>query len=220
MAINARVRSMASGLRGYSHQLQFLLSARALTDEIIAATGEALVVKHLILVDFARAIIAVGPPDSRGVAAVIKIARNRDAAQSMDHHRRALLELRADPRVADLLSILPEEIAWGTIGDQAYVVERALPGIDARRLLEDAARCSRMLAAAMDTVAMLHERTARTVTVDRTMTRGWIDEPLRKIRALRASYPRIALYDEAMDELGESLTNDLIGRQMAICWLH
>jgi Ser/Thr protein kinase RdoA (MazF antagonist) len=77
-----------------------------------------------------------------------------------------------------------------------------------------------MQAAALEVVTVLHESTARTVTVNRALTRRWIDEPLRRIRGLKASYPRIALYEQTMSELGRTLTADLLGRRMAVSWLH
>jgi Phosphotransferase enzyme family len=220
MAISSRVRSMAYEFRGYSHQLQFLFSDGALTSAILATTGESWAIKRIILVDFARAIVAVGPPASRNVAAVIKIARNSDAARSMDHHRNALRRLRADPRLAELLPILPEEVAAGNIGDQAYVVEKALPGIDARNLLEDPVSSARMQLASLEVIRLLHERTADVVTVDGALTARWVDEPLRKIRALETTYPRIGLYTRAIDDLAKDLASALIGRRMAISWLH
>lgn len=220
MAISGRLRSMAYEFRGYSHQLQFLLSHGALLSAILAATCESWAVKRVILVDFARAIVAIGPPTSQDVAAVIKIARNVDADRSMDHHRRALRQLRADPRLAELRSILPEEVCAGRIGRHTYVVEKALPGIDARNLLEDAATSARMQLTSLESIQLLHERTAEVVTVDGALTARWIDEPLRKIRGLEATYPRIALYRLAIDDLAQKLTSALTGRRMAISWIH
>jgi aminoglycoside phosphotransferase len=220
MAINGRIRTMASDFRGYSHQLQFLFGAGAVTNEILSSVDKTWTVKRMIVVDFARAVIAVGPPDSRSPAAVIKISRNSDAARNMDRNRSLLQQVRSDPRLTELRPILPEELAWGRIGDQTFLVEKALPGTDARNLLDEADRCARMQAAALETVAVLHERTARTVTVDRNLTRRWIDEPVRRIRGLKASYPRIALYEQTMADLAQTLTDDLIGRRMAVSWLH
>jgi aminoglycoside phosphotransferase (APT) family kinase protein len=220
MAISSRVRSMAYEFRGYSHQLQFLLSDGPLTSAILAATGESWVVRRIILVDFARAIVAAGPPGSGNVAAVIKIARNADAARSMDHHRSALRRLRADPRLRPLLPVLPEEVAAGRIGRNTYLVEKALPGIDARNLLEDAESSTRMQLASLELIRELHGRTAEIVTVDEAMTARWIDEPLRKLRGLEATYPRIAFRKRAIDGLGWELAAALLGRRMPISWLH
>jgi len=228
MAINARIRTMAAEFRGYSQQLQFLMSAGPLTKEILTSVGSGngtpspatWTVKRIISVDFARAVIAVGPPESPQATAVIKISRNRDAATNMERERNALRKLRSDPRLIRLLSILPAEVAWGTIGDQKFLVQQALPGTDARNLLDDPTRCARMQTAALDTVALLHAITAQTVTVDRALTARWVDGPLRQILELGSSYPRIARQAQGLERLGAALTGALLGRRMVVALLH
>src|SRR5205823_1847384 len=138
----------------------------------------------------------------------------------MVRERNVLSQLRSDARLGDLRALLPEELAWGRIGDQAFVVESALPGIDARGMLDDPRLSGRLESVALDVAAVLHERTSRTVTVDRDLTARWIEEPLREIVRLRGAYPRIAMHERTLEELAQKMTEAFLGRRMVISWLH
>jgi Phosphotransferase enzyme family len=220
MAINSRIRTMASDFRGYSHQLQFLFGAGTLINDILSSVDRTWTVKRIISVDFARAVVAVGPGSSRNTEAVIKISRDREADRNLERERDILRRVRSDARLADLLPILPAELAWGAAGDHLFLVQSSLPGIDARGLLEDVERCARMQAAALETAALLHGQTARTVRVDGDLVKRWVDEPLSEIGGLRAWHPRLARQTSAIERLRESLTRSLMGREMAVSWLH
>ena len=221
MAIDGRIRSFASEFRGYSHQLQFLFGGGAMTSEILASIGQqGWRIKRLISVDAARAVIAVGPPGAGEPAAVIKVSRNREAAAVMARERKVLSQIRSDPRLAEIAPLIPTERAWGRIGEHAFVVEGALPGVDARAMLDDQALSARMQSAALEVAAILHGRTARTVTVGRALTNRWIAEPLQRIERLGASFPRIGVHAHAIDALRDSMTDALTGRTMVVSWLH
>jgi aminoglycoside phosphotransferase (APT) family kinase protein len=221
MAINSRIRTMASEFRGYSHQLQFLFGAGAITTEILASIGEdGWRIKRLISVDAARAVVAVGPPQAHAPAAVVKVSRDRAAARIMERERSVLSELRSHPRLAELRRLLPDEMAWGRIGDQAFVVESALPGVDARTLLDDPKRRARLTGAALGVAALLHRQTGSIVTVDQALTARWIEEPVREIQKLGAAYPRIAQHSGALEDFSRRLGEALLGRRMLAGWLH
>jgi hypothetical protein len=151
---------------------------------------------------------------------MLKLFRNVEAAKNIGRQRNALAALAADPRLADLLELVPIELASGTIDSCAYVVERALPGVDARLVLSDRARRLGMQKAAMDTVGLLHQRTAKPLTVDQALINRWIDEPLCLIRGLGATYPGIAAKVGAADRLGATLSKSLLGRQLVASWVH
>ena len=221
MAIEGRMREMATEVRGYSHQIQFLFGAGASIRNILASLGEpGWRVRRIISVDQARAVVEVGLAGSGAGEAVLKISRNPAAARVMERERKLLSQLRADPRLDQLLSILPDELSWGRMGEAAFVVERVLPGLDGRTLLDDPIRTTRMQSAALDVAAVLHGRTARIVTVDPDLTNRWIDEPLRQIASLRAMYPWVALHASALKRLGEMLREPLLGRRLAVSWVH
>ena len=220
MAINPRLRSMASEFLLYSQQLQFVFGSGAVTGQVLASIGRpSWKVNRVISVDSARAVIAVGP-SGRPAAAVMKISRNRDAARIMERERKLLAAVRSDPRLGDLGAILPVEIAWGRIGEEAFSVETALPGVDARGMLSDPVRSARLQTTALEVAMSLHERTASTVVVDRSVTKRWVDEPLQRIASLRTSYPRITSHAAAIERLGEALTESLLGRRLVVSWVH
>jgi thiamine kinase-like enzyme len=151
---------------------------------------------------------------------MIKLSRNAEAAKNIGRQRNALAALAADPRLADLLGLAPRELASGTIDSCTYVVERALRGVDARLVLSDRDRRLRMQKAAMHTIGVLHQRTAKPLTVDETLLSRWIDEPLQLIRGLGYAYPRIAANASAVDRLGATLSASLIGRPVVVSWVH
>ena len=94
MAIEGRMREMATEVRGYSHQIQFLFGAGASIRNILASLGEpGWRVRRIISVDQARAVVEVGLAGSGAGEAVLKISRNPAAARVMERERQLLSQL-------------------------------------------------------------------------------------------------------------------------------
>jgi aminoglycoside phosphotransferase (APT) family kinase protein len=223
-----KFRSMARRSIERYQQLQFGLEADSVAREILSSlplleglpSPTTWVVKRVVSVDAARAVVAVGPQTIREPVAVFKLSRDANAAKNMNREKDALTALAVDERLDELLPLFPRVLASGTIGRGAFVVERALPGIDARLILSDPRRGARVLKAAVETVGLLHQRTARTATVDKGLIQKWIDEPLRLIRGLGDVHSGIAANSAAAERLGATLSDGLIGRRLAVSWVH
>jgi Phosphotransferase enzyme family len=220
--------SVARRLLEHYFRLQFGLEADLVAREILSSLSPVdglpapttWVIKRIVSVDIARAVVAVGPQAIRKPAAVFKLSRNADEAKNLGRQRDALIALAADSRLVDLLALIPQELASGTVDGRPYVVERALPGVDARLVLSDPDRSLRMQKAAVETVGLLHQRTARTTTVDQTLIKRWIDEPLGLIRRLGDVHTGIAANASAVERLGATLGESLMGRQLVVSWVH
>src|SRR4051812_24706662 len=142
-----------------------------------------------------------GPrPDAR---LVVKVAWSAAGARALAAQRDALAALRAGAPLDGLATVLPEAVATGETEGRAWVVERALPGIDARRWARDG-DAGRALAAIAGGVAALHAATGRTRTLDHALIGALVDDRLARVAAARG--------EDGLDALRADLHRALDGR--------
>jgi len=122
-------------------------------------------------------------------------------------------DLRADPRIGDFVRLIPTPLGHGEIEGQAYAVERALPGVEARLLLSRPQARAAIVRGAAAAIAELHQRTGRTITVDAATRVAWVDRP-GEVVARVSSHPRRV--EALVDEVG--LAWD--GRRAMVSWIH
>lgn len=164
-------------------------------------------------------VAAVGPRGYPCVA-VVKLPQTEIAVLGLRRQQRALAALHADQRLGEWRSLLPAPLTCGEIDGQAYVVERMLPGREARRVLRNPEARARMQAAAAAAIAQLHRRTAALVPVDAPLLESWVDEPLSAVRRLTATLPAAAAHDKALDRLAVELYDALAGRTLSLSTVH
>jgi hypothetical protein len=101
-----------------------------------------------------------------------------------------------------------------------YVVERRLPGYDARSVISSNSSRNRMLEAAITAIGELHRGTVSKVVVDSEMLRSWVTEPLIVLRKLMTPRWNKAKNHLALNKLENELCGALSERLLPVCWIH
>ncbi|MGH9188360.1 MAG: phosphotransferase, partial [Acidimicrobiales bacterium] len=145
-------------------------------------------------------------------SAVLKLARTSRGAMALGHELDVIGALAADPGLAGWRSLLPEVLTAGENRGHRFVVARRLPGTDGRIVLGDPLTRPPALAAALDAIATLHERTAVDVFVDDARLERWVERPLALVR-VQASPP-------GLQQVQTALHRALAGRTVTVSWIH
>ncbi len=164
-------------------------------------------------------VVALGQ-EGRSPEALLKLANSEQAAADLRNQSRVLSTLRADPRLRGWNALLPDLLAEGQAEGQYYVVETVLPGVDARRVLNEAGARSRMLAGAAETISQLHTRTASLRPVDARLLNEWIDRRVKIVRGSLTRGTRQNRYTEKLDGLAGELYRSFVGREVPVGWIH
>ena len=160
-----------------------------------------------VLVSSTRtAVVPLGPPGGPPVA-MAKLPGTRVGVTSQQREGRALNALTAEPAVGDFTRFLPLRMTDGYVGDQPFVLERAMPGIAADTV------GAAVAAGAASAIGVLHARTAHSAVVDEALLRRWVD--LRVDILARATRRR-----DAVDRLRRRLHAAWAGREVEIGWVH
>lgn len=153
-------------------------------------------------------------------AALLKVPHTLSAQTSLRHQQTVLAALQADPRLVGWPVILPQILATGAQAGAMYFVESAVPGLDARHLVEQPALRPQFLNAATATIGEFHRRTAQSIQVNRDWLARWVDEPLVLLHKLLEKRHFGSRYTLALQTLKGELYRALQGRTLAVGWVH
>ncbi len=184
-----------------------------------AATSAEWLVYRAITTVTDMTVVSIGP-SNQSPTALLKLAVTRPAILSLRRQIEVVEGLRADVRLGEWSAVLPAVLAEGEIDGQVYMVEKMLPGHDARRILDSPDHRARMMMAAADTIGEFHLRTATSIVVDIEMIEQWIGEPLRVIRHSYATVPGAEKINQAIARLATELHKALAGRALCVSWVH
>jgi aminoglycoside phosphotransferase (APT) family kinase protein len=148
---------------------------------------------------------------------IVKLARSSRGATSLRRASNGLAALRADARLDGWEVTRPEILDIGELDGLPYVVESALSGVTAARLLRQGAPWQPLAALAIETIEGLHRRSGAPVRVDSKLLGRWIDGPVEAIRPLVAGSRR---REAAMRALDRELTTRLDGATATAGWIH
>jgi len=132
---------------------------------------------------------------------------------SQQREGRALNALTAEPAVGDFTRFLPLRMTDGYVGDQPFVLERAMPGIAADTMASGSRMAASVTVGAASAIGVLHARTAHSAVVDAALLRRWVD--LRVDILARATRRR-----DAVETLRRRLHAAWAGREVEIGWVH
>ncbi len=165
------------------------------------------------------AVIAVGPV-GQPPSVVLKLPHTKESLASLQRQRNVQATLHADPRLQEWQGLLPKPVAAGEFAGQFYVAEQAMPGRTALSLLTDPAARLRIQTASAAASRELHQRTASSVVVNTAMLERWIDEPLLRIRRVKARLSPTERSEAAIERLRTALYDALGGRTVCVSWIH
>jgi O-antigen/teichoic acid export membrane protein len=149
-------------------------------------------------------VVAAGLPREPPLVA-IKVAHTEAGSRSLCREIDVLGTLAGDPRLAEWGGLLPAVVAAGMSRGHAYLVQRFVPGVDARRLVGDPELQVRAAAA----IGELHRLTATQRLVDDGLLERWIDRPLRTLNCLAG-----------VERVRSRLHDSFAGRTLSVSWIH
>lgn len=215
-------------LNEYRRQRLFASEARNVVKEILpacSAIGEmpprgARTVERILSTTVDVATVTLRSATDGPDIAVLKLARTSEAERSMRREIEALRRLAAEPRLVELRPVLPRVLASGFVRCYPFLLQQAVPGLDARRILSHDGAAERVQTAAAALVSHLHRQTAHTVVVDASLVDGWIAQRLQAVKALERWHPTVAKCALKIEALDTRLRNSLLGRRMVVSWIH
>ena len=192
-----------------------LTRLRALLPEMLGEHAASLTVADARLTSTGMAVFAlVDAGGSRRLVA--KVPTTAEAAAGLDRETEVLSSLQADRRLGEWRDLLPRPVTQGAARGRPYRADAALLGAPpGERLAMDERR--RLVAAAAETIAVLHERTATTARGDAALAERWVDARLRDLwpgTANGAGLPPRAA------RLRDELRATLIGGTFRVSWVH
>jgi len=158
------------------------------------------------------AVVPLGPPGGPPVA-MAKLPGTRVGVSSQLREGRALNALSAEPALGDFTRFLPLRMTDGYVGDQPFVLERAMPGIAADTVASRSPVAASVTVGAASAIGVLHTRTAHPAVVDAALLRRWVD--VRVDIVARATRRR-----DALEALRRRLHAAWAGRAVEIGWVH
>jgi aminoglycoside phosphotransferase (APT) family kinase protein len=155
-------------------------------------------------------VMVVGPPQGPA-AAIVKVPTTADGVASQAREAAALAALGQQPGLGSFQDLIPARLTAGEAAGRAYVVERAITGIDGRQLGDPADE--RMVAKAAAAIGELHRLTSSPMVVDGPPLDHWIGKRLEVL--VPATRDRARL-----DRVGAVLAGWWEGRSLLVSWIH
>lgn len=203
---------------------QLALAARAVPevlaglDEILPETASVWAVQEVIRTVTDKTVAFVGPPGG-SARAVIKLPRSSGAAHGLVREAHVLGRLRADPRLEGW-GLFPELVALGEIDGEPYLVERVVPGVDARRLLASSVDAPAVLRAIAEAIEELHRLTRTELVVGDAILHAWVDEPLAVLERYAAGDHGEPWLTTALARLRTEIWEALLAKRVSASWVH
>ncbi|MDR2986457.1 MAG: phosphotransferase, partial [Nocardiopsaceae bacterium] len=162
-------------------------------------------------------VVLVGPPDGPPEA-VVKMAGSPEAGNELRAHVRTVGDLGRDVRLQGWAQVLPTILRIRLDGNQTAIVEKYIGGVDVAALLRsDTAAAHRGLAAALEVVGELHDRTGVRRTANDDFLEQWVCRP---IATVKSAYGPSTWQASALDRLAEELLLDLVVDPCDVVWTH
>lgn len=176
-------------------------------------------VQYLIQTETDRTVLALGPSGS-APQVLAKLPSSEEATRSLANQTETLRILTSIPGLAEWQAILPVCLAHGEIHGQPFMIERMLPGRDARLALTNPEVTHTIRTCAANTIGELHQRTALVQEISASRLVEWIDTPLALVRQAIAWMPGGKSLLPATNRLSAELYEAFHGRQYALSWTH
>ena len=154
---------------------------------------------------------------SRGAlpSAVLKLAASEEGKRALGRETQVLRTLGADEHLGAWRDLLPKARAHGTLRGYVYRIDAALGGRAVTK--PPAVSAPQLLSAATDTIAVLHEITATTVTGGEELAQRWVDAPLGELLRRAGRGPRFA---DRLEQLRDELHGALASGSFFAAWIH
>lgn len=145
---------------------------------------------------------------------VVEFARSADGAAELDRRRNTILDIRSDPRLADLYPVLPEVRAHDETSDEEFLACSHPVGPTALDLVQSGASAEAVCTTILERLRPLHETTSSHRMIDEETIDRWLEEPSATLATLgRASTGNI-------ERLRQVLIDGFSGRLVDVGRVH
>lgn len=151
--------------------------------------------------------------------AVLKLPRTEHAVAGLVRGSEVLSALQEDSRLRGWSGVLPKVLGQGEVVGCPYLVEKAVQGLPADRLLASADSAPTVLLAATTAISELHRRTAIELVLDENMIQHTF---VRLVEETRGAYPRFSEgeHEAKLNRIMRDVRESLLGRAVALSWIH
>jgi hypothetical protein len=160
------------------------------------------------------AIVMLGPAGGPPLA-VLRVTATAEGRRLFDRETVVLTTLHADQRLGAWRELLPRPWAQGVLRGRYYRLDAAVGGVTMTALGTTDRR--KLLCAAAETIAVLHQRTTTTVAGGPALAERWVDAPLREL-SRRAGRSRWLAY--RLEVLREELHGAVAVGMLEAGWIH
>lgn len=164
-------------------------------------------------------VVMVGPP-GQPPRLVLKLPHTPEGVASLRRQQAVLAALAAEPRLDGWRSLVAETVAQGTLAEQFFIVETALPGHSAAEEIHNREARECLQRSAASAIGKLHTVTAKLVTVDAPRLERWVDARLEIMDGVVSTLPAAPRYRAALERIRRELYAALSGQSIATSWIH
>jgi aminoglycoside phosphotransferase (APT) family kinase protein len=189
-------------LAGHAQSLPRCARASVIADAQLTSTGVA--------------VVTLAPADEPPCL-VVKVPTTAAAVEGLERESAALAALNGDERLGAWRARLPQPCAWGTVLDQPFRADAALPGRPAVERVNGEAAAVRLQESAAESIHLLHRSTAKSLAVDRGVAERWVDGQLHDLSRHTSVGPGRA---RCLTRLRDELHRAVIGRTFSVTWIH
>jgi O-antigen/teichoic acid export membrane protein len=203
---------------------QLALAAEAVPEVVARLNGNlaeapsAWALQRVIWTVTEKTVVFIGPPGG-SPQAVMKLPGSSGAAHALACEADVLQRMRADPRLEGW-RLFPEVIAFGEVDGEPYLVERVVPGVDARRLLPSSSDVPGDLRMIAGVIGELHQRTRTELVLDESILHEWVDEPLAVLARHAARDQGRLWLTTALAHLRAEIWEALLAKRVSVSWVH
>lgn len=165
-------------------------------------------------------VMLIGDVASGDVSKVLKLPLTARAEQSTAYHRQVVMTLHQTPGLEAFCALIPRSLTWGEYEGQTYYLETAVPGVAANDLVRKRCEPESLLQDAVQTILLLHLRTAQLHVVDDAAFARLAGDDLTRLRQLAARWPEAELLSRRLETLESLLRRTMYGRELPFSWTH
>ncbi len=176
-------------------------------------------VQYIVQTQTDRIVLALGPEPGPALI-LVKLPTSQEATLSQERQAEALSILNANPALEDLRPLLPVPLAHGKIENQPFSIERILPGMDARLIAKYPDRMAQVESEAIRSITRLHHNTLSQRVFNEAEWRARVGAPLELVCETLQRIPGSQPYLLSVTRLGAELQQALVGKSIALSWVH
>lgn len=164
-------------------------------------------------------VVTIGPSGGDGTI-ILNLPQSRSAKMCSQRQISVIETLHADDRLGEWRNLLPQIVAVGEIGEQAYRIEKMIPGVTALKLLSMPVSREVIQTTAISSIVDMHLRTATINVFDERLYENWVSEPLEFISKVERTFLPFDSCKDILERVDSELRATFLGCSFTLSWIH